>query len=66
MKSSKLNRNKVLAMGTTIVFVLLLSVVIYSIVIGTEDWGRIIVYVATLAFLASIALSFYMKWLKKT
>ena len=56
----------VLAVGTTVVCVLLLAVVIYTIVSGPREWNRIIVYIAALAFLASVALGFYMKWLKGT
>ena len=66
MKSSQLNRNMVLAVGTTVVCVLLLGIAIYSIVTGPAEWNRIIVYFAAIAFLSSIAISFYMKWLKET
>jgi hypothetical protein len=64
VKPSKANQNMVLAVGTTVVCVALLGIAIYSIIVGPAEWGRIVVYFAAIAFFASIALSFYMKWLK--
>ena len=66
MRSSKVNQNMVLAVGTTMLCIVLLGIAIYSIIVGPAEWGRIIVYFAAIAFFASIALSFYMKWLKGT
>ena len=56
----------VLAVSTTMACTLLLGIVIYSIVAGPAEWERTIVYFAAIAFLSSVAVRFYMKWLKST
>jgi len=66
VKTYKWDHNMVLAVGTTVVCVLLLGVVIYSIVSGPENWDRIIVYIAATFFLAVVALIFYTKRVKNT
>jgi ABC-type spermidine/putrescine transport system permease subunit I len=65
VKLPKLDRNLIYALCATIAC-LLLGVIIYYAIIESRDWDLIIVYIAALAFLTSIAVGFYMKWLKDT
>ena len=62
MAAKQLEWNKLVAIFMTVACVILIGIAAYDALTGPVDWQRIMLYIAAIGFIASVAALFYMRW----
>lgn len=66
MAFEQADKNLIVAVFMAIACMIVLGIAVYDAVTGQVDWQRIMLYIATIGFIGSIATLFYMRWRENT
>jgi len=62
MAAKQLEWNLIIAVFMTVACVIIIGIAAYDALTGPVDWQRIMLYVATIGFVASLAGLFFVRW----